>query len=323
VAEAAAVDDRRAFHGGPPARELRGEAGLRELAVQFRVESRPPAAFRAWVRTAELGEVRFADLRLVQSIRVEREAGPRADDDLLLLNLRRGAVRLESDTFAGELVEGAVFVLPASAPVVAEVRGDSRLFILRLPSRTLGIGGGDVQLPVGGGPVGAGPVAPGVLTGMLTSALRQLAAGMPPTGTSTSELVGQCLANIARAMLSDGGAQGDAGPVDAAVRARLHRIIEQELHNPSLGMGLLARRMGMSTRNLYKLFEGEPRTLVQHIRELRVRELADLLAVSDAPLTTLALATGFGSVDSAQRAFREVLGCTPRDLRLGRRRQAP
>ncbi|WP_331313707.1 helix-turn-helix transcriptional regulator [Methylobacterium mesophilicum] len=81
----------------------------------------------------------------------------------------------------------------------------------------------------------------------------------------------------------------------------------------------MARALGMSRSQLYRLFEPEGGVA----RYLARQRLAAVRAALDNPLEprsigAIAEAYGFGSGAQLSRAFRETYGLTPRDYRVSR-----
>lgn len=86
------------------------------------------------------------------------------------------------------------------------------------------------------------------------------------------------------------------------------------------GVGHLAGRLGVGERHLRRLFlehlGAPPIAVAQTHRLLSAKRLLD---ETDLPLSTVALAAGYGSVRRFNHAFRETWNRTPRELRKSRR----
>ena len=79
-----------------------------------------------------------------------------------------------------------------------------------------------------------------------------------------------------------------------------------------------ARRVGLSTRQLDRLFAEKMRTsYAGHYRRLRLERARDLLRQSAVPITEIALGCGFSSASHFGRAYREAFGVTPASERRG------
>jgi transcriptional regulator GlxA family with amidase domain len=72
----------------------------------------------------------------------------------------------------------------------------------------------------------------------------------------------------------------------------------------------------MSVRNFGRVFTADVGTTpAKYVRHLRVEAARRLLQSSSYDLQHIATATGFGSVDGMRRAFLQVLGTSPRQVR--------
>ncbi|MGI3168363.1 helix-turn-helix domain-containing protein [Pseudooceanicola sp. C21-150M6] len=78
----------------------------------------------------------------------------------------------------------------------------------------------------------------------------------------------------------------------------------------------IARNVGLSSRSLARRFASEMgMTWREALRRLRIIRAVELLAATDAPVTQVALDTGYSSLSAFNAAFREVMETTPRDYR--------
>ncbi|WP_163577239.1 GlxA family transcriptional regulator [Halomonas faecis] len=91
--------------------------------------------------------------------------------------------------------------------------------------------------------------------------------------------------------------------------------MERHLEAP-LSLGELARRSGVSLRQLQRLFEGELGVSPQQwYLRLRLERARHLLAETDLDILAVGLACGFASSSSFSRAFRAYYGHSPREER--------
>lgn len=78
----------------------------------------------------------------------------------------------------------------------------------------------------------------------------------------------------------------------------------------------IAAAVGLAPRSLARRFESElGMTWRAALRRIRVLQAIELLASTDDPITTIALATGYSSLSGFQSAFRELTGTTPSEYR--------
>ncbi|WP_420093554.1 helix-turn-helix domain-containing protein [Mycobacteroides abscessus] len=82
--------------------------------------------------------------------------------------------------------------------------------------------------------------------------------------------------------------------------------------------------MRISVRQVHKLLQGEPETLHDLIQRLRVEHAERLMSAHpELGLESVAHRTGFGSTRTLGRAFRRVLGESPRQRTNGSTRPPP
>jgi AraC-like DNA-binding protein len=94
--------------------------------------------------------------------------------------------------------------------------------------------------------------------------------------------------------------------------------IAQHLADPDLGAERIARAMFISVRQLYKLWETEPRTLGQWILACRLDAARhELTSARGSNQTIAAIARHWGFADSTHfsRRFRQAYGASPREWR--------
>ncbi|PDS41233.1 hypothetical protein CO662_23210 [Rhizobium anhuiense] len=99
-----------------------------------------------------------------------------------------------------------------------------------------------------------------------------------------------------------------------AVRERVRRFIEVHLHEPELCPTGIASEMGMSLRQLNRLFEGDANTLASLILTRRLQQChADLARPGHYPKTVseIAFNWGFRNLSHFSRRFRAEFGLSP------------
>ncbi|WP_067179011.1 helix-turn-helix domain-containing protein [Microtetraspora niveoalba] len=103
--------------------------------------------------------------------------------------------------------------------------------------------------------------------------------------------------------------------------------IERRLHDPHLNAGEVARAMGISVRQLARIFEASGTTPARYILDRRLRRArADLLAprARETTIADVAYRWGFSSQAHFARVFRASFGHTPSEARsAGVVRQPP
>lgn len=96
--------------------------------------------------------------------------------------------------------------------------------------------------------------------------------------------------------------------------------IEDHLADSTFSIADLARKEGVTTRAIQKLFTQEGSTFSGYLleRRLDLAKTAILLSGTFAPITQVAFDVGFDDPSYFSRAFRKRYGVTPRDLRRSR-----
>ena len=104
--------------------------------------------------------------------------------------------------------------------------------------------------------------------------------------------------------------------LQAARFATSRGSIERWLHRTVLSPALVARNVGVSTRQLHRIFAREGTAVALEIRNARVKRAQILLAREPTrPVTDIALACGFDSLPTFYRSFRAVAGMTATEWR--------
>jgi AraC family transcriptional regulator, glycine betaine-responsive activator len=97
---------------------------------------------------------------------------------------------------------------------------------------------------------------------------------------------------------------------------RAVEIMEANIEEP-LGQEMLARHIGLSRRQLERLFRRHlSRTPAQYYLETRLERARHLLHQTDMPIMSVACATGFVSASHFTTCYRQMFGKTPRAERV-------
>jgi len=135
--------------------------------------------------------------------------------------------------------------------------------------------------------------------------------GHPYTGAVSRMLVDR----VVHLQLARDARHPDSVGLAAEARRLVERWIDDSLQEPP-SAAVLAARVGMGLgrflREFKVTFAATPHQYIQQRRLLRAREL---LSSTDAPLSTVALETGFASHAHFTTVFRAALGATPSDYR--------
>ena len=140
-----------------------------------------------------------------------------------------------------------------------------------------------------------------------------------PLGSAYSGAVSRTIVDrVLRLQLADQGRHRGIGLDPEACRL-VETLVDSNLQDPP-SVAAMASKIGIGAarfvREFRKAFEATPHQYIQRRRLLRAREL---LASSDAPLTSIALDTGFASHAHFSTAFRAEAGVTPSGYRRASR----
>ncbi|MEU9141351.1 helix-turn-helix domain-containing protein [Streptomyces sp. NPDC048404] len=94
----------------------------------------------------------------------------------------------------------------------------------------------------------------------------------------------------------------------------LRRVLDAVAEDPSAvhPLATMARRAGVSTRHMTRLFHDEMTTTpARYVEQVRMEAAQAMLEGGDDPMAPVARYTGFGSPESLRRAFTRNLGITP------------
>jgi AraC-like DNA-binding protein len=133
-------------------------------------------------------------------------------------------------------------------------------------------------------------------------------------------MVGQATTDLVRAALvaaiDEAPLRADGYEADLITVAKSY--IAQHLAEPDLGAEAIAAALFISVRQVYKLWEGEPRSLGQWILERRLDAARrELTSPRRQHQTIAAIASRWGFVDATHfsRRFRQAYGMSPREWR--------
>lgn len=96
----------------------------------------------------------------------------------------------------------------------------------------------------------------------------------------------------------------------------IERVIDQNLCDPELSLAWLAKKIGMSTRQLQREFHENGTSFTHSIANKRLRLVSERLRQAahmnrQVNIAVLSFATGFGDVSHFNRMFKRKFDCTP------------
>lgn len=103
---------------------------------------------------------------------------------------------------------------------------------------------------------------------------------------------------------------------DEKLMERVTKYINDNLDNPELNVAKIAKEIGISRVHLYrKLKELTNQSTRDFVRNIRLKQAADLLASKNLSVTEVTYATGFSHVSKFSSSFKEFYGCSPKEYK--------
>ena len=139
----------------------------------------------------------------------------------------------------------------------------------------------------------------------------KIAAEHTSTARGTAALVAACVGT------STGGRDAVAKGEAASLLETIRRAIDLDIANPKLNVDRIAAQFGISRASLYRAFEpmGGVRNYIRHRRLMRSYLAISDPGSADERISTIAQQCGFSNDAAFSRAFRELYGMTPSEVR--------
>ncbi|EJL77847.1 DNA-binding domain-containing protein, AraC-type [Polaromonas sp. CF318] len=137
-----------------------------------------------------------------------------------------------------------------------------------------------------------------------------------PLGSEYSEAISRTLVDrVVRLQLAADARQPDSAGLDLQAREWLETFVDANLQEPPAAAAMAAA-LGMGVVRFSRAFKMTfSATPHQYIQARRLKRARELLCRTDAPLTTIALDTGFASHAHFSAVFRATTGLTPSSYR--------
>ncbi|MGW9112824.1 AraC-like ligand-binding domain-containing protein [Microbacterium sp. NPDC055683] len=282
-----------------------GQKGQEQLSREMRV-SAGSEEFQATMVSIPIDEVTIEEATMSPSVIERTREHLRASpaDLVRVMLIVEGDARFRSGDADFRLSEGQMVAFAMTAPFRLDLETRVRHRTLIVPTRLLHIVAGRIDT------IARQPILPSPARGRLVSAMNGLSRHAPRDNTEEAELVAHALVDLVRSVIRSHG-RGLSPSVDDDLRREVYALIAARHSDPDLRPTAIAGQLNISLRTLHRLFAEEPRKLADVIRGCRVDALSRALQTSTEPFTVLARRAGFGSPDSAYRAFKELRGATP------------
>ena len=213
---------------------------------------------------------------------------------------------------------GDLMLCDSSRPYSIRFDDPNRMLVLRLPEARVVARLGDPDAIVGRrlGVEGLG-------ASMLSTFVRSLWAAPPMEDDADCDgaLLDAALNLLAAACGSGAPANNWAPPRIGAsqMKDRIRRFIDDNLRDPDLSVGGVARALGVSPRYVQMVFAAMATTPLAYIRRKRLQLAAQHLRRHglDCSITDLSFSLGFNDLSHFSRAFKTRYGVGPREYRAG------
>lgn len=265
------------------------------------------ALFIGDIELRNLAGTEIAHIRSnARSIVRHRGASDRAEDRFCFLVLQRsGTMQVRLDDERIELSEGDMALLDSSLDIEMLPRGLFRHVSIHLPREKLKAG------------TRFGKVSTDGMSGhLLRTLLLQVSSGELDHWADTEDegALEDALIALLRPALGRQPSLGSSDPL----RLQAERLLRAQLASPHLNPARLAEQMGISSRRLYRLFEGEAEPVCKYIQRLRVEKAAQALGDPNrahSSITDIAFECGYQDAAHFSRVFRQQYQQSPRSYR--------
>ncbi|MGJ5206460.1 helix-turn-helix domain-containing protein [Bradyrhizobium sp. HKCCYLR20261] len=250
-------------------------------------------------------------------IRVPRLANGRAFDQIGICLVRSGTLSVEAQGDRRPCAAGGIVVFSLRYPF--RLRWDdaeaerSCITLWLAQARLNGVSDNQVH----------GRVLPAsAAVAVFGAALQTVADEVARTGPQALDAVTDGVAWLAINLLSTEGGPAATPPSELASFVTIRNYIDANLNVRDLNAATLARAFGLSRASLYRLFEpvGGVASYVRARRLERARETIKEPGLSNRRIAPVAYGTGFKSIASFNRAYRQAFGESPRQSRKGARK---
>ncbi|MDF2443365.1 MAG: hypothetical protein JWR01_1568 [Subtercola sp.] len=277
------------------------------ISAEALLVAKDPHRFRATHTAVTFGAVEVVDIRssayMAQRSRTLLRTMP--SDSVTVFLVVAGGIRTRQDGRATFSPAGTATILRTNAPYDYAASDDSRVHAITIPKSKFGILG---RRGVSG--VTATTFHRPVLFEALSAFLLP---HLAPDSASerNAEVVEALLVAVVDGLIVTPRREPDARRMLARqLRSEAYRLISEQIANPGLNATILAGDLGVSTRNLQRLFAEEDTSVSLHIRTTRLEAIASRLrtAQEGSSLDAIVQSVGFRSRDVAGRAFRDRFG---------------
>lgn len=292
--------------------------GIAQHFFPVRLEAVAAPSFEARLAGGDLGPVTVRSIQGLQHrvVRTQQMIAASDPECILLYLLAKGSIHLDQDGRSCFLRHGGIAWQDTSRPSAFEGRDGFEVMVFSVPKWFIGaradrfarrtatrIGGGEGRLTA-------------LTTPFLLSLARTVVEGEGLPGRE-AENAAEMLLSFLRTHEEEEDWTNKATPRTEMLLNRMKRYAMEHLHDPELGPEQIAQAHYVSTRYVHKLFAASGAGVSAWIREQRLEKAAAELRKSPkTPISAVAVKWGYRNPASFSRAFRELHGHAPRDVRL-------
>ncbi|MGJ4952593.1 helix-turn-helix domain-containing protein [Bradyrhizobium sp. HKCCYLS20291] len=250
-------------------------------------------------------------------LRVPRIVSGRAFDQIGFCLVRSGMLSLDTQRDRRTCAAGSVAVFSLRSPFRLSWQDKeaarSSITLWLAPARLSGMSDDNVHGRV---------LSTSAAVAVFGAALQTVAEEVQRRGRQALDDVSDGVATLAISLLSTDSQPSDGAPSELASFVTIRNYIDANLNARDLNATALARAFGLSRASLYRLFEpvGGVASYVRARRLERVRETIKEPGLLNKRIAPVAYGTGFKSIASFNRAYRQAFGESPRQSRKGARR---
>ncbi|MEM9531558.1 MAG: helix-turn-helix domain-containing protein [Pseudomonadota bacterium] len=285
---------------------------------------RPAAEFRCAVETADLGQLKVANVSS-GALKVDRLPRHIAQIDVPTCMVKfqiHGHAVLKQRGREAQLSPGDFVLCSNAEPYHLNFDGPYQVAVLAIPTPRLKNLVRNVDDLLGLRMPAADPSCALVseFVASVTGKIHQLPEAM--VQRVENNILDLLIGAIATRCRTSGGERLSARQTLEAIK----RYIENNLCDRSLGPVAIAHQFGISTRYLHKLFSSEPETVTRTIRSRRLNASCKMLLdprQEHLSITEIALHWGFYDLSQMTHAYQERFGLSPSSMRARGKVQRP
>lgn len=249
----------------------------------------------------------------VQAIRRDR-AGIRRDEaeHVFCIIQATGQLHVSHDGVSSLLGPGDCLLLDSTKEGVLSFNGPGRFLSLHMP-RALFMKSCRGQVQIGRRLAGDHPLAPSI-----RQQIQHFTLGWDPSaavGKASADLL-LGMVQLAFCRAEDFSKELDAEEPEKRLAVVL-QVIDSNLTSEVLSLAWLAREVGMSTRQIQRLFKAEQTSFAREVRDRRLNLAASHLRrhqqARPARISEVAYDSGFRDLSNFNRGFKSRFGMTPRE----------